>query len=143
MIVISLPEIPPNVLADVEDLLDSARLRYRVSAQEDPTKPGLGGFRRTDPDTSRLAAVQVYPRTGTQRERVLMAIHGAGDTGAIPYEIEAATGINYRSLTPRIGELKAGGWVAGTGDTRTGNMGAEQEILVVTEKTRDFIWSRR
>lgn len=142
MIVISLDEIPPNVLADVEDLLDGAHLRYRVSEQ-DPTKPSLGGFRRTDPDTSRLAAVQVYPRTGTQRERVLLAINAAGDTGAIPYEIEAATRINYRSLTPRIGELKAGGWVVGTGNTRTGNMGAEQEILVVTEKARDFIWSRR
>lgn len=134
-------EIPRTVMDAIEDLLDSHGADYRVGeiALDDPTKNGIGGYRKGDPETSRKAAVDVYPRTGNQRHRVLMAIADAGARGAIAYEIEVATGINYRSLTPRIGELKAGEWVQGTGRTRVGNMGAQQEILVLTDKAHLWI----
>lgn len=128
--------VPEAAMEQIEDLLDAHGVRYRIAEEqlEDPTANHIGAFRRTDSTTSRKAAVGVFPRSGTQRGRVLRALRDAGEYGATSAEIEAATAIIYRSLTPRIGELKAGGWIVSTGRTRTGNMGAEQEVLVLTEK---------
>jgi B-block binding subunit of TFIIIC len=139
MKVITITEIPIAVLCDVEDVLDDAKVSYRVE-DVDPTRNAIGGFRRGDPTTSRLAALQAFPRTGNQRHKALLAIAAAGTRGATAYELEQATGINYRSLTPRIGELKAGGWVAAKG-ARLGNMGAQQEVLVATQRTLDWLSS--
>lgn len=139
MKVITLPSVPSHVLAAVEDVLTAAQVNYHVEDQ-DPTVNAPGAFRRTDPSTSKRAAGEQFPRSGSQRYRVLMAIINAGWQGATATQIEEKTGIPFRSLTPRIGELKRGGWVKAAGFTRTGSMGAQQEAVIVTQKALD--WKR-
>lgn len=103
-------------------------------AAEDPAADGLGGF-TAGSDTSRKAALDNYPRSGSQREKVLACIRAAGVAGRTAHEVAEKTGLYYGSVTPRIGELKRGGWIQATDATRVSEHGSEAEVLVPTEKT--------
>ena len=96
----------------------------------------LGGFRSTDPSTSRKAALDNYPRSGTQRARCFAAILMAGDRGATCAEVMDATDLAHQSASTRLSELKRGGWVVVAGE-RTGELGAKQEVLVATLKAKE------
>lgn len=72
--------------------------------------------RTTDPDTSRLAALQAQPRIGSQRARVLDRIRSSGIYGQTAREVEQATGIERAGR--RVSELKQGGHIVATGDRR-------------------------
>jgi hypothetical protein len=92
---------------------------------------GAGQARITDPATARAAGAIKITR-GSQRWKVLEAVKQVGVYGATSHELEEQTGIRYASLTPRIGELKRGGYIKATDRTRTGRYGVEQEVLVVS-----------
>ena len=95
----------------------------------------VGGARTTDPNTSKEAATQVFPRSGTQRYEIFMAILRAGERGLTAHEACAEACVEYRSGTPRIGELKNGGWVVSLAHvTRLSPMQANAEVLVATDK---------
>lgn len=99
---------------------------------------GRGRTRRTAPAVSHKAAWDNYPRQGSQRERALRAILAAGDAGMTSEEVSVETGIPFaRSLGPRLNELKLGGWIQPNGDTRTGSLGSEMDVLVPTDKALD------
>lgn len=76
----------------------------------DPEANDLGPFQRHSA-TSRRAAIDAYPRTGTQRHRVLEFIRGRGDDGATDDEIQVALNLNPSSERPRRIELVEGGYV--------------------------------
>ena len=86
------------------------------------TAPQLPGFEdhtitgRHHPDTSRLAALDVLPRTGTQRRRVYDYILRSG--GATDFEIQNGLGISGNTERPRRVELVDGGLVADYGRRR-------------------------
>lgn len=96
----------------------------------------MGAVRSSDPATSVAAAKAVYPRSGSLRHTVLMFIAHHGDHGATAHELEQATGIEYRSLTPRIGELKKAGFIRTNGETRVGGRGSYMDVNVLTDKGR-------
>lgn len=96
--------------------------------------PGPGQHRRDDPATSKAAANMDIGGRTTKRFAVFAAIARAGHFGATATELEQATGIEYRTLTPRIGELKRWGWVTTNGLTRPGDHGAQQDVNVLTSK---------
>lgn len=100
------------------------------------TRNSVGAARSSDPSTSKEAAKAVYPRSGSLRHTVLLWIAHNGDHGATAHELEQATGIEYRSLTPRIGELKKAGFIRTTGHTRIGGRGAAMDVNVLTDKGR-------
>lgn len=107
--------------------------------EDDPTRNEMGGVRGGDPDTSKKAAKIVYPRTGSQRHLALMAVAICGNSGAIADDVSRLTKIPWRSITPRLGELKRAGWITPDGRTRVGEMGAQQEVIVLTEKAKEWI----
>lgn len=119
---------------------DARLLQVTVTIDEwppgDPTANAPGQSRRGDTATARAAALAAEPRTGSQRARVLRCIADATD-GATAHEIALLTGIDYRSVTPRIGELKRGDWVRANGRTRASDMGSEVEVLELTQRARD------
>lgn len=67
--------------------------------------------RRADPETSRLAAIFVFPNVANDRLRVLTALAGAGAEGLTDFELERVTGIKQTSGGKRRGELRDGGFV--------------------------------
>lgn len=127
-----------DLARELDDLgVESGETFYVLSAAEfeagiDRNAPGRA--RSADPDTSKDAALGVFPRSGSQRRRIFDAIAKAG--ALTSEEVSEITGIPFaRSSGPRISELKRGGWIE-TAGTREGTMGAEQEVLVLTEKGR-------
>lgn len=100
-----------------------------------PSLQGPGQARRDDGATARAAA-QSVANPGTRRYAVLEAIVRAGQRGLTPEEAVAVTGIEYRTLTPRIGELKRDKLVVANGQTRPGTHGAKQQVLTATDAGR-------
>ncbi len=103
----------------------------------DPDANTLGAFHapETDaPDTERLAAIDVYPRTGTQRRAVLDYLARCGG-GATDEEIRNATGV--RRARTRRHELLEGGWVCDSGIQRKVGTGNLAEVWTLTQAGRD------
>lgn len=85
-------------------------------------------------ETSRKAALNAYPRTGTQRARVLALLRVKGTAGMTRWEIEHAMGLSGNSIHPRVLELIAGGFAAETDRTRKTPSGNDAAVVVATEK---------
>lgn len=95
--------------------------------------------RRTDPATSHAATEAVTVRAGTQRHRLLAAfglpaaVQGLTDEEAA----DLADGVPYRSeYAKRCSELRAGGLIDPTGDTRPGVAGHERIVSRITDRGR-------
>lgn len=102
------------------------------AATGDPRDVVDGPARSGDTETAQAAARIMPGSRASKRYRVLEAIVNAGDVGATAEQFVERTGIEYRTLTPRVGELKRGGWAIDSGRTRLGERGARQSVLVAT-----------
>jgi hypothetical protein len=69
-------------------------------------------------DTSVMAAWRAWPRSGTQRERVLHWVMGRGEQGATDDEIQDALHLAGNSERPRRLELVERGWLVDSGVRR-------------------------
>lgn len=127
--------LPPVVLEYIEKL-ETVVATYgeEAAAVTRSHLDGPGQSRAEDPPTARAAA-QVLGKPGTKRRLVLQAIADAGDEGLTSEEAVVRTGIEYRTLTPRVGELKRGGFITALdGVTRPGTHGVDQQVLVASVK---------
>jgi hypothetical protein len=88
-------------------------------------------------ETSRKAAFAVYPRSGTQRSRVLLSLAHRVVGGMTREELEEHLGLGGNSVHPRVLELIEGGWVYETPDRRLTRAGHEAVVLRVTRKGLD------
>jgi hypothetical protein len=102
----------------------------------DPGENTLGKFHREAQRTERPSALDVYPRTGTQRLAVLAAIRAAGDRGMTDRELQQA--LHIRRARTRRQELQEGGWVMDSGRTRRLDTGNAAIVWVLT----DAAWGR-
>jgi len=85
----------------------------------DPDRDELGGFHGPDagaPETERLGAIDVYPRSGTQRRRVLEAIADAGEAGRTDDELMLE--LEICRAAARRNELLNLGWLEDSGRRR-------------------------
>lgn len=107
----------------------------------DPSLPDPGrchvSVARYAPSTAKEAARMAYPRSGTQRMRVLDLVAHRGQAGATDEEMQVRLGLGHNSQTPRRRELVLGGWIEDSGRTRpTGSTGAQATVWVLTEAGR-------
>lgn len=84
-------------------------------------------------DTSREAALRVFPRTGTQRARVLDII-SASISGLTDEEMQNILSMSPNSQRPRRNELVKGGWVEDSGKQRKTKSGAFAEVWTLTHR---------
>lgn len=127
------PSALTNVLDDLGVLPGE---RFVVSRYEPHDTNRVGGSRRTDPATSANAALKNLPRSGSQRDRALVMVAVSGDRGCTRDELQRRTGIDLQSLSPRISELKSGGWIEAAPTTRPSDEGADMEVYILTQKGR-------
>ena len=99
----------------------------------DPTRPDAQLAANPQP-TSVKAALAVFPKSGTQRYRILAAVVAADGAGLTDAQIQAKTGISESSERPRRGELVEGGWLEDTGVTREYGGHGEAIVWALTEK---------
>lgn len=101
---------------------------------DDPAGNALGAFSGSAPDTSRKAALDNYPRSGTQRAKVLAKVVSSGLRGLTRDDLSAITDMPPNVATPRVKELVEGGWLEETDRTRTTRAGSEATVLIATAK---------
>lgn len=111
--------------------------------QEDLLEPhdedALGPFVR-ESDTSRRAALDNYPRSGSQRHRVLAEIARAGDHGRTRDELTELLQLSQSSLHPRVWELKGGDFIDEDEErTRITRAGSEASVLTLSEKGKKAV----
>lgn len=100
----------------------------------------LGPFAR-EQDTSRKAALANYPRSGSQRERILYRIVKQALNGQTRAELETL-GLVGDAIRPRVLELIEGGWIKETEVTRKTQLGNDAVVLVATDKGMTAVVSR-
>jgi hypothetical protein len=99
----------------------------------------IGLFAADAKETSRLAAIQLYPRSGTARLRVLEAVADISAEvagGLTDYEIEQRTGMRHTTASARRNELVAGGWLVDTGKRRPTDTGSLAIVWSLSNKAR-------
>lgn len=101
-----------------------------------PGQNTLGPFARGS-STSRQAALDHYPRSGSLRARVLEAVYRAGHHGATSDELAERHGWRLYSVKPRLIELRRGGWLQLSGETRPSVTGSPVDVHVATARARE------
>lgn len=135
--------IPPED-EQVELALDAERepdadLDAIFGTLPEPGDNRIGGFHALDsgaPETERLAAIRVYPKTGTARRKVLDLIAERGERGATAEECSLELGLRLYTAAPRLTELKGDGWIEDSGRTRRTTAGADAAVFVLTAAGR-------
>lgn len=84
------------------------------------------------PTSTSLAAYRALPEKPILA-KVLDAIEAAGERGLINDEIAEITGIEYRTVTPRITTLEGSAQVYRAGDKRPGRSGSLQLVTRAVE----------
>lgn len=95
---------------------------------DDPTANRIGRWGRGAPSTSRSAALRNYPRSGTQRGRILRFIERRPNLGATVDDIEAASGLPHQTASARMNELMRGGWIVDSGHKRRTRNGGDAVV---------------
>lgn len=117
----------------------ASRMLDEAHALADPAANSLGRLHKAPTDTELGAAVMSFPRTGSQRLKVLEAI-AASPAGMLDEEIATVPGIADTAHRTRRSELVQGGWVEDSGRTRRTASGADSIVWVLTEQGRQK-WS--
>lgn len=91
----------------------------------------LGPFTRGSA-TSLAAAVDNYPRSGTQRQAVLDAIVAAENEGRTRDELVAHLGLLDSATDARVWELLRDGLIERSGEKRRTRSGSNAEVLVAS-----------
>lgn len=107
--------------------------------EDDYEADALGGF-TADSETSRLASIQNYPKSGRQRHQILMAVFKSGQYGKTFDEVRNEE--NIYSADRRMSELVDGGWLERTERTRNTVHGAAANVMVCTPKAIEQIRAR-
>ncbi len=92
--------------------------------------PRAAPYQRHSP-TSKAAAEDVEPRTGTQRALVLSFLRGRGVTGATDEEMQNCIPMSANAQRPRRGELKS--LIRDSGRTRPTASGNQAVVWVAAE----------
>ena len=101
-----------------------------------PNENEPGKVSRQHGDTARLAALQVRPRTGSQRARVLDLIQSFNEWGLTRDEISQILSLSPNTVRPRVRELVEGGHVVVSDQRRKTVTGADAEVLVASRHAR-------
>lgn len=107
---------------------------FGPGAERAPQVNKVGKARSDHPETSKKAALHVYPRSGTQRERVLLFVLAHGD--ATDEEIQDGLRMRGDTERPRRGELVEGGWLVDSHGERGTTSGEHAIVWKPTPKAK-------
>jgi hypothetical protein len=112
------------------------QLTFPLPSPDDDRIGAFHGPAAASPETERRAAIEVYPRSGTARRRVLDYIAASGDRGATDEEISLALRMRLYTAAPRRNELLRDGWVEDSDRRRRTTTGARAAVWVLTSAGR-------
>lgn len=120
---------------DVGHILAALKPFLAVEPLSDPSERELGPFVK-DSSTSRNAALDNWPRQGTQRWRIINAMASA-EGGMTRDDLEQKLGLSHQTCGPRVKELIEGGWAYETDRERKTVTGSAAKVLELTGKGRE------
>lgn len=110
-----------------------------------PATKRIGGFRKDDRATSRAAAISQYPRSGSNKLRVLEEFVAAGSRGLTHGELtERLSPGNVATSTwrSRADELEDGGWLVDSGFVRPSPSGRPSTVWILSDAAKQEIQRR-
>lgn len=117
--------------------LDAVAREMHLDKLNDPTtNTNIDGRR----DTSRAAALQQVPRSGSQRMRVLEAL---AELPASDEQLASRLGLAANTIRPRRLELFEGGWVCDSGQRAVTRSGARAIVWTLTVEGTDRLAAHR
>lgn len=128
----------------IYDLLDELDIDYHVftsmvvdadAVADSHLNRKIGRWHRDDPDTSRRAALDNYPRFASQMHVALVEVAKSGSAGATYAELVERTGI--ASMMQRLTDLKQNGLVIENGIERMTPRGSAAKAYVLTEEGKE------
>lgn len=101
--------------------------------------------RNTDPGTSHAAAKDIRVKAGSQRALLLRAFYSYDQFGCTDDKAMIwAEGVSpYSEFSKRCSELREGGFIEPTGETRPGSAGPQRIVSRITDKGRAWIEANR
>lgn len=122
-----------GIVRDLDVVYDSPQLSLLdyLDAVNVVTSNEAGLSHNRDHDTSRRAAWDNAPRSGSQRARVLLSLAHRASTD---YELERLLNMKRPSPGNRRGELVTGGFVVDSGQRRPTDTGSLAIVWEVTDK---------
>lgn len=133
------------------DELDEQGVDYRMGAlyaktrrrkaSDDPTKNQLGGFHKGGPETERNAALDNYPRSGSQKEKILLALRDDLER-ATADEMRDHTGLRFNTTAARLHDLKEEGWLDIVGE-KPSESGSLCSIFALSDQARTWFSQRK
>jgi hypothetical protein len=123
------------------EAMETAPVYDGSKVERDPAAKEMGKFARRS-ETSRKAALDNYPRAGTQRAKILTMFMADPSGGFTRDQVSATLAMPPNVATPRVLELVEGGWLEVAKDdkgetvTRKTRAGSEADVLVPTAKAR-------
>lgn len=102
--------------------------------------------RSTDPETSHSAAREIRVKAGSQRAQLLEAFYRRGRLMGLTDEqaMMHAEGVSPTSeYAKRCSELREGGFIEPTGETRAGSAGPQRLVSRITPKGRAWVEANR
>lgn len=120
-----------GVLAGEEFVIAKVEKNPKI---EQPGDNALGGFQGHS-ETSRKAALANYPKSGSQRRRILNFLIAQG--GRTREELAERLDLPDSSVRPRIVELVEGDWVEETKITRRTKAGQQAAVVIATRKAME------
>jgi hypothetical protein len=118
---------------ELSDQLEESTIQDLVDAfgpEGNPKGNAVGPYSR-ESETSRLAALRVYPKSGSQRWKVLIAIARAGERGMTRDELGEYLRLPDSSVDGRVWELKQGNWIDESDQKRKTRYGSLAAALVL------------
>lgn len=112
----------------------------QLSFLSDPDENRPGFFSASRRPTQVDAAYAVYPRTGTQRRKVLNLIARAGERGLTDEEMQRSLRLPGNSERPRRLELEEGGWIVDSGRVRGTSASGNPAIVWVLSAEAARVW---
>lgn len=123
-------------------MLDEQAVALRQALSAALSNPGedvVGKTRAGGRETSKSAALEVMPRSGTQRMKVLEFIATCEDEGATDEDVRVCLDMRYSSENARRLELVEGGWVKDSGRTRPTDTGNQATVWILTSLARSRV----
>jgi len=112
-----------------------------MNTQQELFPNSVGPSHHNAPETSHRAALANAPCSGSQRAKVLLAIHNfsyvdrnAVGPGLNDDEIVNASKLTGNSVRPRRGELHRGGFIEDSGGRRSSMLGNDSVVWSLTDK---------
>lgn len=103
-----------------------------IPALPSPDEPAPGLFHTTPSGGEQAAAAAQFPKSGTDRRRVLDHLAVCGDDGATDEEISMALSMRLYTAAPRRNELVTEGWVVDSGRRRPTTTGSAAAVWTLS-----------